>query len=137
MRAGGDAERLAVALDAWEAVDGDMIEYGCDDATEDAFRAVSAFYEAMWDDGEWVAAGSMPLVEPWLPDGGSVGGKRLVLLARLIAAWAGLSVPKGCAIRFRDGDALDLRPKNLEVVKKGKQQGFHEREAPPRIMAQH
>ena len=70
-------------------------------------------------------------------DGGSVGGKRLVLLARLIAAWAGLGIPKGCAVRFRNGDALDFRPGNLEVVRKGKQQGFHKREAPPRIVAQH
>ncbi|USQ72586.1 hypothetical protein NF552_05095 [Roseomonas mucosa] len=33
-----------------------MTEYGFDDATKAAFWAVSAFYEAMWDDGEWVAA---------------------------------------------------------------------------------
>ncbi|QDD95633.1 Hypothetical protein HVIM_02757 [Roseomonas mucosa] len=52
----GDAERLAAVTDAWEAVDGDMTEYDFDDATKTAFWAVSAFYEAMWDDGEWVAA---------------------------------------------------------------------------------
>ena len=52
----GDAERLAAALDAWEAVDGDMTEYGFSDTAEAAFWAVSAFYEAMWDDGEWLAA---------------------------------------------------------------------------------
>lgn len=64
-------------------------------------------------------------------------GKRRAFLARIVAAWSGIAVPKGCVLRFRNGDSLDLRPGNLEVVRNGMQRGSHEREAPPRIVAQH
>ncbi|WP_145134673.1 HNH endonuclease [Roseomonas gilardii] len=63
--------------------------------------------------------------------------KKVVHLSRLIANWAGIPLPSGHVVRFRNGDTLDLRPGNLEVVRNGMQRGPHDREAPPRIIREH
>ena len=60
--------------------------------------------------------------------------KQTVSLARLIAAWSGLSVPRGWVVRSKNGNALDLRPGNLEVVRNGVQMDGGELEPPPRLV---
>lgn len=61
---------------------------------------------------------------------------RCVDLSSIVRRWSGLVVPRGCVIRFRNGDALDLRPGNLEVVRRGVQRGTCGVEPPPRLVVQ-